>query len=150
MADADGTAPGFTERRRGDRALRILVADDDRDTVDMLTLILRDEGHVVHGLYTGSEVLPMVRTFRPDAIILDLAIPGMSGYAVAQAIRSSFTDIRRPLMIAISGLWKEVTDRMVAQQVGFDHHLAKPSDPAEVLRLLEPLRRRSPGNLSSS
>jgi CheY-like chemotaxis protein len=72
-------------------------------------------------------------------MIVDIAIPGMSGYAVAQAVRSSFTDIRRPLMIALSGFWKDAPDRMVAHQVGFDHHLVKPYDPAQVLRLLEPL-----------
>ena len=62
-----------------------------------------------------------------------------TGYAVAQAIRHSFTDIRRPLLIAISGVWKDFSDLQVARQVGFDHHLAKPADPVELLRLLAPL-----------
>lgn len=122
------------------RALRILVADDDRDSVDMLAFILRDEGHVVHGVYTGREVLPLVRIFRPDACILDIAIPGMSGYAVAQVLRNSFTDLGRPFLIGISGMWKELPDRKVAQTVGFDEHLVKPCEPAEILRLLAPLR----------
>jgi CheY-like chemotaxis protein len=78
---------------------------------------------------------------RPDAIILDIAIPGMSGYAVAQAIRSSFTDIRRPLLIGVSGFWKETPDRKIAAQVGFDHHVLKPCEPEALLQLLEPLRR---------
>jgi CheY-like chemotaxis protein len=108
----------------------------------MLMFILKDEGHVVHGVYTGKDVLPAARLFRPDAVIVDISIPGMSGYAVAQAIRASFTDIRRPLLIAITGNWMEAPDRMVAQQVGFDHHLGKPYDSAHVLRLLEPLRGR--------
>ena len=132
-----GPQTGMQERRRRDtRALRILVADDDRDTLETLSAILRDEGHIVQGVYTGTDVLPAVPVFRPDAVIVDIAIPGMSGYAVAQAIRYSFTDIRRPLMIAISGFWKEGTDKMVAQQVGFDHYLVKPCDPAEVVRLV--------------
>lgn len=121
-------------------ALRVLVADDDRDCVDMLAFILRDEGHVVHGVYTGKDVLPAVRVFRPDVMLVDISIPGMSGYAVAQAVRNSFVELRRPLMIALSGVWKERPDLMVAQQVGFDHHLAKPYDPKEVLRLLAPLQ----------
>ena len=128
------------ERRRGGQTLRILVADDDRDSVDTLAVILRDEGHVVHGVYTGKEVLPAVRLFRPDAILVDIAIPGMSGYAVAQAVRNSFLDIRRPLMIAVSGVWFETPDRMVARQVGFDHHLPKPYDTKQLLRLLAPLQ----------
>ena len=141
MGNSPAPSPTASERRRTARPLRILVADDDRDTVDMLTFILRDEGHVVRGLYSGTDVLPAVRVWRPEAIILDIAIPGMSGYAVAHAIRHAFTDARRPLLIAVSGQWKETPDRMVAQQVGFDHHLAKPYDSGELLRLLEPLSR---------
>jgi CheY-like chemotaxis protein len=73
-------------------------------------------------------------------VILDISIPGMSGYAVAQAIRSSFTDMRRPLLIAMSGKWRETPDRMLAEQVGFDHHFGKPYDPVQLLRLLEARR----------
>jgi CheY-like chemotaxis protein len=144
MGESQATPRPPAERRRGGAPLRVLVADDERDTVDALTLILRNQGHVVHAVYGGKDVLSAVTFFRPDAIIMDIALPGMSGYAVAQAIRSSFTDIRRPLLIAISGLWKEAPDRMVARQVGFDHHLAKPCDPKEVLHLLEGLRRSGP------
>jgi CheY-like chemotaxis protein len=144
MGDSQATPRPPTERRRGGTPLRILVADDERDTVDALSLILKDHGHVVHAVYSGKEVLSAVTFFRPDAMIIDIALPGLSGYAIAQAIRSSFTEIRRPLMIAISGFWKETPDRMVARQVGFDHHVAKPYDPKEVLRLLEPLRRSAP------
>jgi CheY-like chemotaxis protein len=98
MGDSQATPRPLTERRRGGVPLRILVADDERDTVDALSLILKNQGHIVHGVYSGKDVLSAVTFFRPDAIIMDIAIPGMSGYAVAQAIRSSFTDIRRPLM----------------------------------------------------
>jgi DNA-binding response OmpR family regulator len=141
MGDSPATARPSTERRRGGTALRILVVDDERDTVDALALILKNEGHVVHSVYSGKDVLSAVSLFRPDAIIMDIALPGMSGYAVAQAIRGSFTDLRRPLLIAVSGWWKETPDRMVARQVGFDHHLSKPYAPNEVLRLLQPLTR---------
>lgn len=134
--------PAPNERRTLSRPLRVLVADDDRDTVDMLSFILRDEGHVVHGVYTGKEVLSALGMFRPDAVILDIAIPDVSGYAVAEAIRHSFQHVRRPLMVAITGMWKEMPDRALAHQVGFDHHLLKPYEPAEVLRLLEPLQQR--------
>ena len=140
-ADPTTQAGASGERRRSKQTLRILLVDDDRDTVGLLSIVLRDEGHVVLGVYNGKEVLPAARIFRPDAIIADLSVPGMSGYAVAQQIRNTFTDARRPLLIAISGMWKEPSDRMVAQQVGFDHHLLKPCDTAELLALLQPLRR---------
>ena len=91
-----------TERRQPARALRVIVADDDRDTVDTLAKLLEGEGHVVQRVYNGKEVLPAVRIMRPDAVILDVALPLMSGCAVAQPLRESFTDARRPLLVAIS------------------------------------------------
>jgi CheY-like chemotaxis protein len=124
------------ERRHANRALRVLVADDDVDTVQTLTAVLELEGHVVRAVHSGADVLSVVRILRPDALILDISIPGLSGYAVAQAVRHSFTDLRRPLMIAISGMWKQAGDRLVAQQVGFDHYLVKPCDPRELVDLL--------------
>ena len=130
------------ERRNTDRVLRVLVADDDADTVQTLTALLELEGHVVRAVHTGADVLPAVPSFRPDAIILDISIPGLSGYAVAHAVRHSFTDMRRPLMIAISGMWKQAGDRLVAQQVGFDHYLVKPCDPREVVQLLDTFSKR--------
>ena len=131
---------GF-QRRHARAALRVIIADDDRDTVTTLKAILEDEGHSVHPVYSGQDVLPTARIVRPDAIILDISVPGMSGYAVAQAIRHTFTQARRPLLVAISGKWKGAADRLVAQQVGFDHHLLKPCDPAALLELLEKLKR---------
>jgi DNA-binding response OmpR family regulator len=135
--------PSGEERRDTNRALRVLVADDDADTVKTLTTLLELEGHAVRGLHSGADVLLAIPSFRPDAIILDLSIPGLSGYAVAQAVRHSFTDMRRPLMIAISGMWKHAGDRLVAQQVGFDHYLVKPCDAREVVQLLHKFGRPS-------
>lgn len=132
------------ERRSSRGALRIVVADDDRDTVQTLAEILRDEGHIVYTVFSGKDVLPTVRAVRPDALLLDLAVPGMSGYAVAQEIRYSFTDMRRPLLIAISGVWKEWSDLNLARQVGFDVHLAKPCDPLEIVSLLRRLAAGKP------
>ena len=121
--------------------LRVIVADDERDTVDTLATLLRDAGHTVYSVYTGNQVLPTVRVVRPDAIIIDIAICGMSGYAVAQEIRHSFLDLRRPLLIGISGFWRESPDKIVARQAGFDHYLDKPCDPNAVLELLEHSRK---------
>jgi CheY-like chemotaxis protein len=133
---------GDAPRSHGAPALRVLVADDDRDTVDTLTQLLRDSGYTVYTAYSGKEVLPTVRLVRPDAVILDIVVPGMSGYAVAQEIRHSFIDARCPLLIAMSGIWKERADQRVAEQVGFDHHLLKPCEPAALMALLQPLSAR--------
>jgi CheY-like chemotaxis protein len=147
--EASADTRNSAERRHGDQPLRVLVLDDNPDTVDTLATLLETEGHVVQRSYSGKDALPAARLFRPDVIIVDLAVPGMSGFAVAQAIRHSFTDIRRPLLIAISGIWKDAPDQQIAHQVGFDHYLPKPCDPREVLRLLgefrtSRLRPRSP------
>jgi len=136
MATGPHADAGREERRRTDRPLRVLIVDDDRDTVATLTALLEQHGYIVHGTYNGADALPAARFFRPDAVILDISVPGISGYGVAQAIRFSFTDLRRPLMIAVSGVWQEPADQRIAEQVGFDHFLSKPCDPMAIIGLL--------------
>ena len=116
-------------------SLRVLIADDDRDTASMLAAILRDEGHETHVVLRGDEVLELDRLTRPDAVILDVNMPGMSGFALAREIRSR-RGIAAPLLIAISGQWTRKEDQQLGQGVGFDHYLLKPCPPAEVVRLL--------------
>src|SRR5947207_15690891 len=98
MGDAKSLERGLPERRTVRNALRILVVDDDPDTVDTVAAILRDEGHVVSTAYSGKDVLPAVRMIRADAIIMDISIAGMRGYAAAPAVRNPSTDMRRPLL----------------------------------------------------
>src|SRR4051812_15163169 len=123
------------------RRLRVLIADDDRDTVVTLATILQDEGHEVREAYRGSEVLRVVRDFDPDVALIDIGMPGMTGYDVAREVRQGFGG-NRPLLVAVTG-WKQSSDRILAQLAGFDHHLAKPFDPLELLALIEPLVTRS-------
>lgn len=119
--------------------LRMLIADDDRDTAMTLAMVLRDEGHEVHTTLRGDEVLDSCRLLRPDVVIIDINMPGMSGYAVARELRERHGTLA-PLLIAISGVWTRTSDRLVGTAVGFDHYLLKPCEPREVLRLIEPLR----------
>ena len=114
---------------------RILIADDERDTASMLAAILRDEGHEAHIVLRGDEVLEIDRLVRPDVVILDVNMPGMSGFAVAREIRSR-RGITAPLLIAISGKWTRKEDQQLGESAGFDHYLLKPCEPAEVVRLL--------------
>jgi DNA-binding response OmpR family regulator len=120
----------------------VLVADDDRDTVLMLAAILRDEGHEVHTVLRGDEVLELDRLVRPDVVILDVDMPGMSGYAAAREIRSR-RGIAAPLLIAMSGKWTGKEEQLLAERVGFDHYLLKPCEPREVIALLDAFRRRA-------
>jgi DNA-binding response OmpR family regulator len=123
------------------RALRIIVADDERDTVVTLEAILMHEGHSVFGVYKGPDAILQARRHKPDAMILDIDMPGLSGYSVAREIRRAF-EPWPPLLIAISGKWVGQTDRMLADIAGFNHFLQKPCEPDVLLRLLEPLRAR--------
>lgn len=125
------------------RALRIIVADDERDTVITLSAILLDEGHSVLGVYKGAEAIVQARMHKPDALILDIDMPGVSGYSVAREVRRLF-EPWPPLLIAISGKWVGQTDRMLADLAGFNHFVQKPCDPERLLELLEPLRGRGP------
>jgi CheY-like chemotaxis protein len=116
------------------RRLRIVVADDDRDAVLTLAAVLEHEGHEVREVYRGSEVLRMVRDFDPDVALIDIGMPGMTGYDVARELRQLFGKTR-PMLVAVTG-WKKSSDRMLAKMAGFDHHLAKPFETGELLALL--------------
>ena len=117
------------------RRLRILIADDERDTVATLAAILLDEGHEVREVYRGSEVLRLAQEFDPDVALIDIGMPGMTGYDVAREMREQFGKVR-PLLIAVTG-WKQASDKILAKLAGFDHHLPKPFEPQELLTLIE-------------
>jgi DNA-binding response OmpR family regulator len=122
----------------GRRALNVVVADDERDMVLTLTAVLREEGHNVRGVYSGDAVLRAVAEQRPDAVILDIEMPGRSGFAIAQELRHAYGD-DTPMLIAISGKWTGQTDEMLGRMVGFKHYCIKPCNPQKLLELLEPL-----------
>lgn len=120
-------------------ALRVLIADDDRDTAEMLALVLRDAGHEVQVTLRGDDALQLSRLFRPDVVVADVNMPGTSGYAIARELKERHGSLA-PILIAISGVWTNTTDRLLGKAVGFDHYLMKPCDPKEVIRIIEPLR----------
>jgi CheY-like chemotaxis protein len=113
---------------------RILVADDDKDTVLSLTTLLREEGYDVRGVYRGPEVLEAVFHFAPDIVLLDIGMPQMSGYDVARTLRERYGSAR-PVLIAVTGR-AGAFDRAQSQAAGFEHHVAKPYDPRALLELL--------------
>ena len=126
------------EASKAPRRLRIIVADDDRDQVLTLTELLGGEGHDVRGLYRGKELVQAVSNFEPDVLILDIKLPDASGFEVAEKIRERYGE-RRPLLIAISGVFKKGVDRILCEMVGFDHHLTKPFAFDTLLELIKPL-----------
>jgi DNA-binding response OmpR family regulator len=120
------------------RRVRVLVVDDERDTVVTLMALLADEGYQVRGVYKGRDALDATRDFDPDAVVLDLAMPDLSGWEVARVIRRKYGD-ERPLLIAISGRYKQAADKLLGTLAGFNHHMDKPYDPGRLLALLASL-----------
>jgi DNA-binding response OmpR family regulator len=116
-------------------SLRIVIADDDPDTVMTLAAILQDEGHQVYGFGTGREALAAARMYQADVMIVDIQMPDMTGYDITRRVREHIAD--KPLVIAISGRWKGETDMLLSVAVGFDHHLVKPCDPAKLTKFLD-------------
>jgi len=104
--------------------MHVLVADDDRDTVDTQAVLLRRRGFSVVTCTEGNDVMPLVEKYRPEVMLLDLAMPGMSGFDVAEELKEN-PDLRPKLLIALTGFGDNGTKEMTAQ-AGFDHHLVKP------------------------
>jgi signal transduction histidine kinase/ActR/RegA family two-component response regulator len=107
---------------------RILVVDDNRDAADSLAGLLTKGGHRVQTRYDGASALDEIRRFKPNVVLLDIGLPGMSGYDVARCIRNSRDDL---LLIAITGYGQE-EDRRCSFAAGFDHHFVKPIDLREL------------------
>lgn len=126
---------GQGEPSKAPHPLRVLVVDDDRDTVVSLTLLLRDEGHEVRSVHSGRHVMGAILDFEPDVVILDINLPGLSGWEVAKTIRSR-RGRARPRLIGISGEYRMGADKILSEIIGFDHYLVKPYDPNALLALL--------------
>ena len=105
---------------------RILVVDDNTDAAESLSMLLDLEGHSTRVAHDGASALAVAAEFKPDAVFLDIGMPGMNGYEAARRLRAANgTAIR---LIALTG-WGAEEDRRLASEAGFDHHLVKPVDP---------------------
>ena len=117
------------------RPLKILIADDNRDTVSTLTALLQMEGHEVRGIHRSADVLGAEREFKPDVVILDLQMPDISGYDLARWLRSRHPK-RCPLLIAVTGAYTRPVDRKLSHVAGFDHYVTKPYAIGNLLSLI--------------
>jgi signal transduction histidine kinase/ActR/RegA family two-component response regulator len=113
---------------------RILVVDDNRNAVTALTELLNLRGCQARAATTGGEALAAASEEAFDAILLDLDLPDITGYEVATRLRSQFT-ARRPLLVAVSGFGDEQA-RERSCKSGIDHHLVKPVEIDELLRII--------------
>ena len=117
-------------------ALRILVVDDNRDTARGMARLLKLAGHEVQVAYDGWAALEVARDFAPEAVLLDIGLPGLDGYEVATRLRHE-TNCHDALLIAASG-YGEDQARDRSRKAGFDHHLTKPIEFEMILGLLQP------------
>ncbi|MBG9389863.1 ATP-binding protein [Caenimonas aquaedulcis] len=113
--------------------MKVLVVDDNEDAAETLATVLEMTGRSTKTVFTGEDVQAAAEAFRPDVVLLDIGLPGISGYQVARQLRAD-PRFARTVLIAVTG-WGSADDRRRSAEAGFDEHLTKPID----LAALEPL-----------
>jgi PAS domain S-box-containing protein len=126
-------------------ACRILVVDDNADAADSLVALLRLEGHEVMVAYDGPAALAAAERAAPAVAFLDLGMPKMDGYELARRFRES-PALRSVKLVALTG-WGQPEDRARAAAAGFDHHLVKPAEAAQLDALLARLSPDAAGGV---
>ena len=149
LAEESGaeSAPGAGASAHASPAgLRVLVVDDNRDVADSTASIMRMSGCEVHVAYDGRAALESVQRLKPDAVLLDIGLPAIDGYLVAEHIRAH-PENGRTMIVAVSGYGQD-QDRARSKSVGFDYHVVKPIDPTVLAGLVGSLRnsRGAPGD----
>lgn len=119
---------------RPQKSLRVLAVDDHADAVQNLALLLEIAGHEVQLAYDGPSALEAAQAMRPDVMLLDIGLPGLTGYEVAQRIRQQHA-LKDIVLVALTGYGREA-DRKRAKNAGFDYHLVKPAGFGEVEEIL--------------
>jgi PAS domain S-box-containing protein len=135
-ASSSSEVPYSEAAARGERG-RVLVVDDNVDSAELMTMVLRMAGYNVQMAYDGPAALRSLEAFVPDVALLDIGLPSMSGYELAGHLRKQLPRVH---LIAVTGYGQEA-DRVRARAAGFDAHLVKPVD----LVLLEQMMTRVTG-----
>jgi PAS domain S-box-containing protein len=112
---------------------RVLVVDDNRDSAELMSLLLGFAGHEIRLAHDGQEAVDVAAAFEPHAVLLDIGLPRLNGYEAAARIRAQSRC--RPVLVALTG-WGEEEDRRKSTAAGFDHHLVKPVDHDVLTKLI--------------
>ena len=120
---------------------RVLVVDDDRNIVQLVRMYLEKDGYQVAVAYEGTEALDVVRTFKPDLIVLDIMLPGVDGHEVCKRLRWE-SDVP---IIMLTARTSE-SDKLVGLDLGADDYVTKPFSPRELLARIRAVLRRAPGS----
>lgn len=119
------------------KSLRVLVVDDNVDAADSIALLLSIDGFEAHSVHGAIAALDTVVSFKPDVVLLDIGLPVMDGYEVAQRLRSRIP-VEQMRIVALSGYGQQ-TDRERAARAGFDDYLVKPVEPTALTEFLRSL-----------
>jgi two-component system, chemotaxis family, CheB/CheR fusion protein len=133
VVEAPSQGSTISETKPESKPRRILVADDNRDSAESVSMLLKLSGHEVHLAHTGAEALEIAKRVRPDIGIFDIGMPDLTGYELADRIRHEAWG-QETTLIAVTG-WGQDSDKRRALAAGFDHHLTKPVDPDQLERL---------------
>ncbi len=116
------------------RRLKVLIVDDMMEVAQTIGWVIEEMGHTYRLVHDGRQVLEAARDFRPDAILLDIGLPGMDGYAVCRLLRQD-PELKGTTIIAQSG-WGQDKHKASAVEAGFDHHVVKPIDFCALERII--------------
>jgi len=144
LALGRGVAHGFVKEelpRVPATRRRLLVVDDNRDFADTLGALFETMGHDVRIAYNGVDAVSATAEYRPDAVFLDIGLPGRSGYDVARMLRSS-PELAHITLVAFTG-YGQVEDRRRVREAGFDYHVVKPADATELAKIVDALPARA-------
>ncbi|HEY1889851.1 MAG TPA: response regulator [Steroidobacteraceae bacterium] len=117
---------------------RLLVVDDNKDAAESMSMLLEMWGHEVVFAYDGPSAIETAEQWRPEAVFLDIGLPRMDGYQVAERLRE-LPQAKDAVLIAITG-YGQADDRMRSQRAGIDHHLVKPVAPDALRNLIDSLQ----------
>ena len=120
------------------RRFRILVVDDNHDSALSLAMMLSIMGHETRTAHDGETAVSTAEAFLPDVVLLDIGLPKLNGYEVAQRIRESAWGTAM-FLIAVTG-WGQDEDRQRSAEVGLNLHMVKPVEPAALEKLLSELQ----------
>jgi signal transduction histidine kinase len=116
------------------RGMKVLIVDDMMEVAQTVGWVIEEMGHTYRLVHDGRQVLEAARDFRPDAILLDIGLPGLDGYAVCRLLRQD-PELSGTMIIAQSG-WGQDQHKASAAEAGFNHHLVKPVDFRALERLI--------------
>jgi CheY-like chemotaxis protein len=141
MADVKPTVPALKAEKRG---FKILVVDDNHDSALSLAMMLSIMGHDTRTAHDGESAVTTAESFLPEVVLLDIGLPKLNGYEVAQRIRQHPWG-RSMFLIAVTG-WGQEEDRQRSAEVGLNVHMVKPVEPAALEKLLAELAQKRPGS----